>query len=51
MNTKELNAIKFTFLLFCLGFLLVAGKAVKIQLIDNKALIKKSKSKYFRESN
>ena len=50
MSTKEINAIKLTFLIFCLGFLLVAGKAVKIQLVDNKLLIKKSKSQYFRES-
>ena len=50
MNKKEINAIKFTFILFCIGFVLVAGKAFKIQLIDSAKLIAKSKSQYFRES-
>ncbi len=50
MNTREMNSIKFTFIFFFIGFFLVAGKALKIQLIDSEKLVEKSKSQYFRES-
>lgn len=50
MNSKEINAVKFTFIVFFVGFLMVAGKAFKIQVIDKDKLVTKSKGQYFRSS-
>ena len=50
MNPREINSIKLVFFIFCFGFILVIGKALKVQLIDSKRLVEMSKNQYFRES-
>jgi cell division protein FtsI (penicillin-binding protein 3) len=44
------NKIVLSFFVFCLLFLLVLGKAFKIQIVDRKELIARSKSQIFREA-
>ena len=41
--------VQFIFLIFCLFFLMVWGKAFKLQVIDRKALLARSSSQIFRE--
>lgn len=49
MKNYSKNKIIFTFACFCVLFLLVAAKAIKIQLIDKDELVARSKSQIFRE--
>jgi cell division protein FtsI (penicillin-binding protein 3) len=44
------NKIRIIFAFFCFAFLLILGKAFKIQVIDKKKLIERSKSQIFREN-
>ena len=49
MNRVEKNRIIFVFTCFCLFFLLVLGKAFKVQLIDADELIVRANSQYLRQ--
>lgn len=49
MNRVEKNRIIFVFTCFCLFFLLVLGKAFKVQLIDSSDLIVRANSQFLRE--
>jgi len=49
MEKSLKNKIIFLFCCFLIGFTLVIGKALKIQLVDRTDLIKRSKSQIFRE--
>lgn len=49
MNRVEKNRIIFVFTCFCLFFLLVLGKAFKVQLIDAGDLIVRANSQFLRE--
>ncbi len=49
MNRVEKNRIIFVFTCFCLFFLLVLGKAFKVQLIDADDLIVRSNSQFLRQ--
>ena len=49
MNRVEKNRIIFVFTCFCLFFLLVIGKAFKVQLIDADELIVRSNSQFLRQ--
>jgi cell division protein FtsI (penicillin-binding protein 3) len=48
MNRVEKNRIIFVFTCFCLFFLLVLGKAFKVQLIDASDLIVRANSQFLR---
>ncbi|MBY0413730.1 MAG: hypothetical protein K2Q18_06180 [Bdellovibrionales bacterium] len=50
MNRVEKNRIIFVFTCFCLFFLLVLGKAFKVQLIDSSELIVRANSQFLREA-
>jgi cell division protein FtsI (penicillin-binding protein 3) len=50
MNRLEKNRIIFVFTCFCLFFLLVLGKAFKVQLIDAGDLIVRANSQFLREA-
>ena len=50
MNRLEKNRIIFVFTCFCLFFLLVLGKAFKVQLIDSSDLIVRANSQFLREA-
>lgn len=50
MNRVEKNRIIFIFTCFCLFFLLVLGKAFKVQLIDAGDLISRSNSQFLRQA-
>jgi cell division protein FtsI (penicillin-binding protein 3) len=50
MNRVEKNRIIFVFTCFCLFFLLVLGKAFKVQLIDAGDLITRANSQFLREA-
>lgn len=50
MNRVEKNRIIFVFTCFCLFFLLVLGKAFKVQLIDSSDLIVRANSQFLREA-
>jgi cell division protein FtsI (penicillin-binding protein 3) len=49
MNRVEKNRIIFVFTCFCLFFLLVLGKAFKVQLIDASELIVRANSQFLRQ--
>lgn len=49
MNRLEKNRIIFVFTCFCLFFLLVLGKAFKVQLIDASDLIVRANSQFLRQ--
>lgn len=49
MNRLEKNRIIFVFTCFCLFFLLVLGKAFKVQLIDAGDLIVRANSQFLRQ--
>lgn len=49
MNRVEKNRIIFVFTCFCLFFLLVLGKAFKVQLIDADELIVRANSQFLRQ--
>ena len=49
MNRIEKNRIIFVFTCFCLFFLLVLGKAFKVQLIDASDLIVRANSQFLRQ--
>lgn len=49
MNRVEKNRIIFVFTCFCLFFLLVLGKAFKVQLIDANELIVRANSQFLRQ--
>jgi cell division protein FtsI (penicillin-binding protein 3) len=49
MNRVEKNRIIFVFTCFCLFFLLVLGKAFKVQLIDASDLIVRANSQFLRQ--
>ena len=50
MNRVEKNRIIFVFTCFCLFFLLVLGKAFKVQLIDAGDLIVRANSQFLRQA-
>ncbi|MCO4792927.1 MAG: PASTA domain-containing protein [Bacteriovoracaceae bacterium] len=50
MNDNLLKRFKFTFLFFAIAFTMVLAKAFKVQVIDSKKLIAKSKGQFFRET-
>jgi cell division protein FtsI (penicillin-binding protein 3) len=50
MNRLEKNRIIFVFTCFCLFFLLVLGKAFKVQLIDASDLIVRANSQFLRQA-
>ena len=50
MNRVEKNRIIFVFTCFCLFFLLVLGKAFKVQMIDSRDLIVRANSQFLREA-
>lgn len=50
MNRVEKNRIIFVFTCFCLFFLLVLGKAFKVQLIDASDLIVRANSQFLRQA-
>lgn len=50
MAGQPKNKIRVIFAFFCFAFLLILGKAFKIQVIDKKELIERSKSQIFREN-
>lgn len=50
MEKKEKLRIKLVFACFLIAFLLVVGKAIKVQIIDGEKLIAQSKNQFFRES-
>ena len=50
MNRVEKNRIIFIFTCFCLFFLLVLGKAFKVQLIDAGDLIVRANSQFLRQA-
>ena len=50
MTDQPKNKIRIIFAFFCFAFLLILGKAFKIQVIDQKKLIERSKSQIFREA-
>ena len=50
MNRVEKNRIIFVFTCFCLFFLLVLGKAFKVQLIDASDLIVRAYSQFLRQA-
>lgn len=50
MNRVEKNRIIFVFTCFCLFFLLVLGKAFKVQLIDAGDLIGRANSQFLRQA-
>lgn len=50
MNRVEKNRIIFVFTCFCLFFLLVLGKAFKVQLIDSDELIARANSQFLRQA-
>lgn len=49
MEKNLRNKVIFLFCLFLLGFVLILGKAIKVQIIDRADLIARSKSQIFRE--
>ncbi|AUN96579.1 hypothetical protein DOM21_18915 [Bacteriovorax stolpii] len=50
MNRVEKNRIIFVFTCFCLFFLLVLGKAFKVQLVDAGDLIVRANSQFLRQA-
>ena len=50
MNRVEKNRIIFVFTCFCLFFLLVLGKAFKVQLVDAGDLIGRANSQFLRQA-
>lgn len=50
MNRVEKNRIIFVFTVFCLLFLLVLGKAFKVQLVDAGDLIGRANSQFLRQA-
>lgn len=50
MEKNLKNKVIFLFLLFVGGFVLILGKALKVQLFDRADLISRSKSQIFRET-
>ncbi len=50
MEVGSKKRVKFLFFVFSTMFLLVVGKAFKVQVLDRKELIARSKSQFFREA-
>lgn len=50
MNNKERIRIKIAFLFFASAFLVIAIKALKVQIVDSDSLVARSKGQFFRES-
>lgn len=50
MNRVEKNRIIFVFTCFCMCFLFVLGKALKVQLIDARDLIGRANSQFLRQA-
>jgi len=50
MSETQIRRLKITFVFFVVAFAMVLAKAFKVQVIDSKSLIAKSKGQFFRET-
>lgn len=50
MNETQIRRLKISFVFFVIAFAMVIAKAFKVQVIDSKSLIAKSKGQFFRET-